>query len=680
MDGLSRLFRPQSVAVFGGWWAENVIEQCLKADFEGDIWPVHPKRDAIHGIPCFRNLADLPSAPDAAFLGINRHAVVEVTADLAAMGCGGAVCFASGFAETGDDDLQQQLVTAAGDMPLLGPNCYGVLNYLDGAMLWPDQHGGRAVDRGVAIISQSSNIAINISMQARGLPIAYMACVGNQAQTSLADMARSLLADPRVTAAGLYVEGIIDAGDFAAMAADAAAAGKSIVAIKAGKTEAARDAASSHTAALAGDGATSSAFLARCGVIEAASPEEMMEVLKILHLFGRLPGRQLTAMCCSGGEAGLTADLAGDRQLDWPAIPDDNRARLAETLGPLVALANPLDYHTFIWGDEAKMTDTFAAMMGDWVDLSVLVIDFPRNDRCDDGAWHPAVAAMKLAGEISGTRVAMLGSLAEGLSESWAVSLIDQGILPLCGFEHGLRAIELVAQPAPRVGWQPHRASALPGNRHLIDEAAAKAMLSDAGVPVPRGATAATPSDLAEAASGLTAPLVLKGLGHAHKSEAGLVRLGLTHDGLAEAAAAMEMAQGFLVEEMAQTPVAELLVGLRRDPVYGVSLTVGIGGVAAELLCDVATLILPADRDDIRAALNGLRLAPILTGYRGRPAADIDAAVDAIALLCRMIETSPAIDEIEVNPLMLAQAGGGVLALDAVIWNTAPIVQKEDAS
>ena len=205
MDGLSRLFRPQSVAVFGGWWAENVIEQCLKADFEGDIWPVHPKRDAIHGIPCFRNLADLPSAPDAAFLGINRHAVGEVTADLAAMGCGGAVCFASGFAETGDDDLQQQLVTAAGDMPLLGPNCYGVLNYLDGAMLWPDQHGGRAVDRGVAIISQSSNIAINISMQARGLPIAYMACVGNQAQTSLADMARSLLADPRVTAAGLYV-------------------------------------------------------------------------------------------------------------------------------------------------------------------------------------------------------------------------------------------------------------------------------------------------------------------------------------------------------------------------------------------------------------------------------------------------------------------------------------------
>jgi len=680
MDGLSRLFRPRSVAVLGGWWAENVIEQCLKAGFDGDIWPVHPKRDTIHGIPCFRSLADLPSPPDAAFLGINRHAVIEVTAELAAMGCGGAVCFASGFAETGDDDLRRRLVDAAGDMPLLGPNCYGVLNYLDGAMLWPDQHGGRAVARGVAIISQSSNIAINISMQARGLPIAYVACVGNQAQTGLADMARSLLADPRVTAAGLYVEGIIDAGDFAAMAAEAAAAGKSIVAIKAGKTEAARDAASSHTAALAGEGAASSAFLARCGVLEAASPEEMMEVLKILHLHGRLPGRRLTAMCCSGGEAGLTADLAGQRRLDWPAIPDRNRTRLADTLGPLVALANPLDYHTFIWGDEAKMAETFAAMMGDWVDLSVLVIDFPRADRCSDAAWHPAVAAMKRAGEASGTKVAMLGSLAEGLSEDWAISLIDQGILPLCGFEHGLRAIELAAQPVPPEGWRPHPAGPPPAARQLVDEATAKARLSEAGIAVPRGVTAATPAALARAAAGLTGPLVLKGLGHAHKSQAGLVRLGLTHDALAATAASMGTADGFLVEEMASPPAAELLVGLRRDPVYGLSLTVGIGGVEAELLGDVATLILPAGESEIRAALSGLRLAPLLTGYRGRPAGDVDAAVAAITALCRMIETSPEIDEIEVNPLMLAPAGDGVLALDAVIWNTAAKPQDEDGS
>ena len=670
MRDLSRLFRPRSVAVLGGWWAENVVAQCLKSGFDGDIWPVHPTRETIGGVPCLPGLDDLPAAPDAAFLGINRNAAIDVAGQLSAMGCGGAVCFASGFAETGDDDLQLALVTAAGEMPLLGPNCYGVLNYLDGAMLWPDQHGGRAVERGVAIISQSSNIAINISMQARGLPIAYIACVGNQAQTSLADMARSLLADDRVTAAGLYIEGIIDPADFATMADEAATMGKSIVAIKAGKTAASRTAASSHTAALAGDGTASSAFLARCGVIEAAAPEDMLEVLKLVHMHGRLPGRRVTAMCCSGGEAGLTADLAADHDLDWPAIPAPNSDRLADILGPLVALANPLDYHTFIWGDERKMTDAFAAMMGDWVDLSVLVIDFPRADRCDDAAWHPAVAAIRRAGEMTGTRVACLGSLAEGIPDSWAIDMMDDGIVPLNGLAHGLRAIELATTPRMPGGWRPHAAAPAPANRILVDEAESKAILSTAGIAVPAGRRAEGPEDISAATAVLTPPFALKGLGHAHKSEAGLVRLGLGANALAAAALDMPTARGFLVEEMAPPPVAELLVGLRRDPVYGMTLSLGMGGTAAELLGDIVTLVLPVTGDETRAALSRLRLAPLLTGYRGRAPADIDAAIDAALRLCDIMIANPDIDEIEINPLMLAPAGGGAMAVDAVIWKT----------
>jgi acyl-CoA synthetase (NDP forming) len=670
MPDLSRLFRPRSIVVFGGWWAENVVTQCLKSGFDGDIWPVHPTRDEIGGVACLRDLDDLPAPPDAAFLGINRNAAIEVAARLSAMGCGGAVCFASGFAETGDDDLQRALVAAAGDMPLLGPNCYGVLNYLDGAMLWPDQHGGRPVERGVAIISQSSNIAINISMQARGLPIAYIACVGNQAQTSLTDMARNLLADDRVTAAGLYIEGIIDPVDFAAMAEEAAAMGKSIVAIKAGKTAASQTAASTHTAALAGDAAASSAFLARSGVIEAAAPEDMLEVLKLVHMHGRLPGRRVTAMCCSGGEAGLMADLAADHDLEWPAIPQPNLDRLADSLGPLVALANPLDYHTFIWGDEQKMTDAFAAMMGDWVDLSVLVIDFPRADRCSDEAWHPAVAAMRHAGKITGTSVACLGSLAEGIPDSWAIRMMEAGIVPLNGFANGLRAIELAATPQVPGGWRPHVATPAAADRVLVDEAAAKAILASAGITVPAGARADAPADIRAAATGLSPPYALKGLGHAHKSEAGLVQLGLTVDELVDAARDMPAATGFLVEEMAPPPAAELLVGLRRDPVYGLTLSLGTGGTAAELLRDVVTLVLPVTADEIRAALLRLRLAPLLTGYRGRDRADIDAAIDAALCLCEIMMATPEFDEIEVNPLMLASAGGGALALDAVIWKT----------
>ena len=669
MRDLSRLFRPKSIAVFGGWWAENVVTQCQKSGFTGDIWPVHPTRDDIMGVRCFRTVSELPEGPDAAFLGINRNAVIGVAAELAAKGCGGAVCFASGFAETGDIQLQDDLIAAAGDMPLLGPNCYGVLNYLDGAMLWPDQHGGRPVERGVALVSQSSNIVINMSMQARGLPIAYIACVGNQAQTTLTDMTRTLLADDRVSAAGLYIEGIINPVEFADMAASARAAGKYLVAIKSGKTTASQSTASSHTAALAGDAAASSAFLRQCGVIEVDTPEEMLETLKILHLFGPLSGSQISAMCCSGGETGMIADLSDAMRLDWPLIPEANQKALADCLGPLVTISNPLDYHTFIWGDEDKMCTTFAGMMGEWVDASVLVIDFPRADRCSDEAWHPAVAAMKRASAMTGTPAIMLGTIAEGISDDWATQLMAEGVAPLCGFANGLRAIEKAANYFDAsADWRPVAAHPRASSRKMLDEAEAKDLLRQAGVNCPAGGRAKSITELDDVAAKLTPPFALKGLGHAHKSEAGLVRLGLGAEALAQAATTMVGADGFLVEEMVTAPVAELLVGIRREPPYGISLTIGMGGVTAELLRDTQTLVLPVNEDDVNAAINRLKMASLLFGYRGRPAADVTAAVEAIMALIDMVMNNKTIDEIEINPLMLAKTGGGATAADAVIW------------
>ncbi|MBZ0124732.1 MAG: CoA-binding protein, partial [Roseovarius sp.] len=221
---LTRLLRPRSIAVIGGGaWCASVVEQCRKMGFAGPLWPVHPSRSEVGGVAAYARLENLPAAPDAAFVGINRHATVEAVRLLAAMGAGGAVCFASGFreaqAETGDGDaLQAALLAAAGEMPIIGPNCYGFINYLDGALLWPDQHGGRRVGRGVAILTQSSNIAINLTMQARALPLAYVATAGNGAQTGLAEIGRALINDPRVTALGLHIEGVGDLREFEALA------------------------------------------------------------------------------------------------------------------------------------------------------------------------------------------------------------------------------------------------------------------------------------------------------------------------------------------------------------------------------------------------------------------------------------------------------------------------------
>ncbi|MEL7529097.1 MAG: CoA-binding protein, partial [Pseudomonadota bacterium] len=235
MQGLENLLRPKKIAVVGGgFWCANVVEECRKLGFGGEICVVHPSRDEMGGCPVVRSIDNLPFVPDATFIGVNRHATIEIVRSLSNMGAGGAVCFASGFREAAaeledGDTLQDALIEAAGEMPFLGPNCYGFINALDGAALWPDQHGLISAKSGVAILTQSSNIALNLTMQARGLPVAYLVTVGNQAQKGLSALADALLEDDRVTAIGLHIEGLDDLSEFVRFARRAQEAGKPVV-------------------------------------------------------------------------------------------------------------------------------------------------------------------------------------------------------------------------------------------------------------------------------------------------------------------------------------------------------------------------------------------------------------------------------------------------------------------
>jgi acyl-CoA synthetase (NDP forming) len=660
MRDVTRLLRPKSIAVLGAGWALNVIEQCQKMGFDGPIWPVHPTKTEIGGLRAYASLADLPAPPDATFIGVNRHATIDVVRDLAAMGAGGAICFASGWGEAGAPELQSALVLAAGDMPILGPNCYGVINYLDGALLWPDQHGGVPVARGVALVSQSSNIVINLGMQKRALPVAYVACLGNAAVVGLADLARALLDDPRVTALGLYIEGIDDAAGFAALAQEARAAGKGIVAIKSGKTALSRSAAASHTASLAGGGAASSAFLRQIGVAEVNSPAELIETLKIYHTHGPDLGRRICSLSCSGGEAGLVADLAAPFGIDFPPVPHAIQTHLAEVLGPIVTISNPLDYHTFIWGDGPRTTDVFTSMLSGY-DAGIYIIDPPRGDRCDPSGYQPALDAIVAAQQATGKIAFPVASLPENFDEAMALRLLDDGICTLMGLETALAAIAAAQTPAGPENWRPLPALP-PRAAHLLSEAEAKDILRAAGVDVPRSVSAQNLHDLTAKAGGLCPPLALKGLGFAHKTESGAVRLGLeTLAGQAE----MPGAQGYLAEEMVTGAVAEVLLGLARDPVYGVTMTLGMGGVTAEVLADTVTLVLPATARDIDAALRRLRLWPLLNGYRGRPKADTGALIEVALRLAALMEADQSLEEIEVNPVLLRETGA--VAVDALI-------------
>ncbi len=664
---LTRLLRPKSIAVVGGGaWCQQVILQSERMGYAGQIWPVHPKATDIAGHSVYGHLEDLPQAPDAVFIGINRHATIEAVEILACMGAGGAVCFASGFSEAAAEDdtshsLQAQLVAAAGNMPILGPNCYGFINALDGALLWPDQHGTKPVDKGVAILTQSSNISINLTMQKRGLPIAYMVACGNMAQTSQAEIAASLLDDPRVTAVGLHIEGFGNIREWEALAAKAYQRGIPLVALKVGASEQAQAATVSHTASLAGSDAGAQALLDRLGIPRLSALPDFLETLKLLHCYGPLPGGNIASISCSGGEASLIADMSVDTGLCFPTLTEDKKSHLRAALGPMVALNNPLDYHTYVWRDEDAMARAWSGMTGDDIDLTFSIVDYPTTDPTD---WACATRAALKVRQKTGARFAIVSTLPELLPEDVSQELMAGGVVPLMGLAEALaatRAASQVSAPAFAPVCLPSDAEVT----QTLTEAEAKQVLADYGLRVPQNRTAQGAGQAAVAAQTLEAPFAIKGVGLAHKSEHNAVRLGVMPD---EVSATVEDigTPEVLIEELITGTVAELLVGVVRDPAHGFVLTLGAGGVLTEVLRDTTSLLVPAQDTDIRAALDKLKIAPLLAGYRGHPAADMDAIVSAVqAVQAYVTQNAETLGEVEINPLLCTP--DKAVAVDALI-------------
>ncbi len=666
-SNLARLLRPHSIAVVGGGvWCKSVVEQCQKIGFEGPVWPVHPYKKTIAGLPVFSQPNELPAAPDAVFIGVNRHALIETLPELNALGAGGAVCFASGFMETGESSLHQKLLKAAGDMALLGPNCYGFINYLDRCALWPDQHGGEVVERGVAIITQSSNIALNITMQRRGLPVAYMVTAGNQAQTGLAEIGEELLNDDRVTALGCHIEGFGDLRAYEALAKKAYGLGKPVIILKVGRSKQARAASISHTASLAGDDAGAQAFIDRLGFARVENLPQFLEMLKLVHVHGRLGGTRVASLSCSGGEASLVADAGHIHGISFPKLTASRKKRLDNSLGELVSLANPLDYHTDIWRDRTVMGEVFAAMSGPDIDLTIVLLDFPQTDNCRDEDWIIAIEAVEDAAAQTGRPFGVVASLPENMPDIYAKRLTENNIVPLCAIDDALAAMVGASCVLRKPAAEPVLLANSSTDIEVISEHAAKIELAEFGLYIPVSARAGTVSEVAKATEQLPFPVVLKGEGFAHKSEAGAVVLDLK-DKQAVCNAAQKMnADSFLVEEQITDVVAELLIGVTHDPAHGFLLTLAAGGVLTELLQDSQTLLVPATKDEIGVALDSLKCAVLLKGYRGKPAANHSEIVDAVlAVQNYVISNAGKISEVEINPLMCTPKNA--IAADALI-------------
>ena len=690
---------PRHIAIVGGHMLDDAVGVCRGGGFAGPVWPVSRSRAEAAGERCFAAIDALPDAPDATFIMASREATIEIVRDLRARGAGGAVCYASGYAESGGEGaaLQQALVDASGDLAVVGPNCNGFVNWLDRVALWPNAElPVGAADGGVAILSQSGAFTVNIANGERSLPVAVLASIGNQAVLDAADYIAVLLEDPRVTAIGMFLEGIPDVPAFSAAALAALERDVPVVVLKAGATGAGGAKARTHTGAVVTSDDAVDALFRRCGVVRVPSASAFVETLKMLAAGGRPRGRRLAVITLSGGLGTLAADAATRAGLALPPPSAAKEAALAPRLPPFLPVANPLDCSPPIHAEQGlSMADRegleacFATMLADDFDMGILFIDFPRGYIEQARIWEPSVDAMIGAAGRAGIPCAVAAMLPEALPAGPRERLARAGVAPLQGLDDAMTALAAAAAYADRqraarcAGNIPMRAlpslPRLAGPSRPIDEATGKAWLAAAGVPIPAG-LAVSDGDAADAAERIGFPVVLKAVNERipHKAASGALALGL-RDGaeVREAVSAIREAvlasagvrvERFLVERQVTGVAAELFVGIKREEGFGLLLVAGAGGGGVEEQGGRATVLLPASEDDLRAAIGRLAIGRRLAAG-GVP---LEGAVTAIAAIARFaLDNAERLAELDVNPLLVLTDGSAVAVDALMVWAAA---------
>ncbi|MBS0580465.1 MAG: acetate--CoA ligase family protein [Proteobacteria bacterium] len=675
--GMRRLLAPRSVALIGGAWADAAFAASSAIGYSGEVWRIHPRRASSASERYYRSIDELPAAPDAAFIAVPNHEVPAIAGALRRRGAGGFVCFAAGFSELATpegDRLTRELVRNAGDLPYFGPNCYGFVNFFDGAALWPDQLVGRRREHGIALICQSGTIALNLLFNDRSLPIGCVLTVGNQTRLAAEDLIELLTADERVTGFGLYLEGVRDARRFTAVAAAAREAGKPIALVKAGRTAAASATVRTHTGALAGADGAFDAFCNQAGIARCESLATLCETLKIFHSGGPLPGRRVLTLGASGGDMAMTADAARNLSLEFAPLPPASRTRLREILTDKVHIANPFDFHTHIWFDYPKQRQMFEVVLRSGYDAVGFMLDCPPPP-ADASAYVRVVEEFAAALPGAPSRAVLISSLPESMAASTRELCQAAGIAPLQGQREALEALDLAGAVGERWATNTRVELRIPPPRadsaYALSEPEGKAALAAFGVPVPRSRLAPVAAAAAAAAE-IGFPVVLKAAAAAleHKSEVGGVVLNVRTAPEAEAAARhlAKLSDVVLVEEMIPDGVAEILVGITVDAQFGQMLVLGAGGVLTEVLRDSVNLLPPFTEASVSAALARLKVARLLDGFRGRPAGDVPALVAAILACTRYAaDHLERLAELDLNPVIVRPLGRGAVAVDALI-------------
>jgi acetate---CoA ligase (ADP-forming) len=685
-SGLVRLMRPRAVAIVGataepGSIGGAVLVNLERCGYRGDIHLVSRRAKEINGRPCVAAIDELPDGIDAAVLVVPQQAVVDAVAACGRRGIGGAVVFASGFAEVGDDGRAEQerlIATArAGGMRMLGPNCIGFTNFADGVALTfetiaPEAISGRPA---VGVVTQSGALAgaLRIALSAKGLGVSHAISTGNEADLTAEDFVAFLLADPQTRAVALFLEQVRQPQKFLSLAAQARALRKPIVLLHPGKSVRARESASTHTGALAGDHAVMSAVLRHEAVVLVDSIDELIDAAELLARAAP-PTGGAGVITNSGAIKGFALDFAETIGLDIPPPSPATRAALQAALPAFASPDNPVDVTAQVIKDLGIWTRAATALVADPAIGSLAMLAVPGAPKQAVDKGQAVLSAIVASGKPA--VVAALGDESP-IPAEFQVMFRERGIPVHRSPERALRALAHAtrygrALAAPRGTTPSINVPSLP-HHGTLPEHVGKAYLAALGIAVPKGKLA---RDLAAAkliASEIGYPVALKAQASAlsHKSDRGGVILGIeTEHALAAAWDKMQAAMagialdGILIEQMAHGGL-EMIVGARCDRSWGPVVMVGLGGIFVETLEDVRLMPAWLPKECIVEECYQLKGAAMLRGTRGRPPVDVEALADVVLRIAAAMTARPEIVEIDINPLAVLPKGA--IALDALI-------------
>jgi acyl-CoA synthetase (NDP forming) len=690
MDSISRLLKPRSVAVIGASadpakTAGRPIAYLKKLGFAGDIFPVNPKVDQIDGLRCYSDIATLPSVPDVGIVLLGAERAHLAVRELANLGCAAAIVLASGYTETGEEGAarQQQLREAAGSMRILGPNTIGLVNLTDNIML--SATGALEMDHfpvgNMGVVSQSGGILGSLLSRAaaRGIGLSKLISTSNEVDLELADFIDHLADDPATKVIALYIETVRNPEKFRTACLKAAKAGKPVVAFKIGRSEAGARAAVSHTGAMAGADKMYDALFRQVGVIRAQNFSDLLDIPAALSTGRQLRGNRIAILTSTGGAGTLVSDDLGIANFDTPA-PDEATASALRALNSgteAVLDRNPIDVTLAGLRPDLLRGAIKALLASPTYDALVIVVGssglakpelmagaiqdcLPNSDKPVFAYISPHAPAV---GKLLTERGVPAYVAAESIGAAFA-AMRHSSVFKLSDSEpatHSLKNLDKLPMGT-------------------LDEAQAKKLFAQFGIPCAAERTVQTADQAQAAAVALGGRVVLKILSSeiTHKSDVGGVAVGVTPGTIADRIARMssevrtntgKLPEAFLVQEMV-TGGAELILGLHRDSL-GTAIMLGMGGVTAELFKDTTMRLLPAkgglSHEEALSMAQELKTWPLLNGFRGRPKADVDALVEAVVAFSHMAsQLGERLIEAEINPIFVMAKGKGVKAADGV--------------